>query len=289
MKKHFLDRNNARRVKNISGMSQILIDLKPNRSVSDVYINQEFDVTNLCKYIENTKKTNKDLTFFHAVLLATGKLLYNRPYLNRFVSNRHMFEHNDIVISFVAKVAFEDKAEEIMILVKVDEDDNIFSISKKIKNKVDLIRKNKLIKKKGANFAIDTLGKLPNIIRVPIVGIFKFLDKKGLLPGFLVEDNLYYSSIILSNLGTLHCGAILHNISDFGNSSGLATIGEIKEKEIIINGKKEIRKVCDFGINLDERIADGYYFVKSLQLLQYIFNNPKLLENSASEKIKIKE
>ena len=270
-------------------MSQILIDLKPNRSVSDVYINQEFDVTNLCKYIENTKKTNKDLTFFHAVLLATGKLLYNRPYLNRFVSNRHMFEHNDIVISFVAKVAFEDKAEEIMILVKVDEDDNIFSISKKIKNKVDLIRKNKLIKKKGANFAIDTLGKLPNIIRVPIVGIFKFLDKKGLLPGFLVEDNLYYSSIILSNLGTLHCGAILHNISDFGNSSGLATIGEIKEKEIIINGKKEIRKVCDFGINLDERIADGYYFVKSLQLLQYIFNNPKLLENSASEKIKIKE
>ena len=36
--------------------------------------------------------------------------------------------------------------------------------------------------KKGANSAIDVIGKLPNIIRVPLVGILKKMDSKGLLP-----------------------------------------------------------------------------------------------------------
>ena len=27
----------------------------------------------------------------------------------------------------------------------------------------------------------------------------------------------------------------------------------------------EVRKVCELGANLDERIADGFYFIKSFQ------------------------
>ena len=37
------------RVKDIDGLSQILLDLKPNRCDSDVFINQKLDVTNLVK------------------------------------------------------------------------------------------------------------------------------------------------------------------------------------------------------------------------------------------------
>ncbi len=287
MKKRLVDRKNAKRVDNISGLSQILIDLKPDRCVSDVYINQKMDVTELCKYVDKLKKKGEHITIFHAFMTAIGLVYYNRPYLNRFIANRHIYEHNDIVISFVAKIAFDDNAEEMMILVKIDENDNIHTISKKILDKVDSIR-NKKEDKKGANNAIDFLGKLPNIIRIPIVGIFKWCDKMGFLPSSLIEDNLYYSSLIVSNLGSIHCGAIYHNITNFGNASGLATMGEIKDEEVIINGKKEIRKICEFGINLDERIADGYYFAKSVQLLQYIFDNPKLLEENANTQIEIK-
>ncbi|MCH5167740.1 MAG: 2-oxo acid dehydrogenase subunit E2 [Erysipelotrichales bacterium] len=283
----FGDRKDAKRVREISGMFQIMMDLKPQRSVSDVYINQKMDVTELCKYIEKRKEKGDHITIFHAFMTGIGKVYYNRPYLNRFVANRHVYEHNDVVISFVAKVAFDDKAEEMMILTKIDPDDNLDSISKKIADKVDSIR-NKKEDKKGANNAIDFLGKLPNIIRIPIVGIFKWCDKMGILPASLVEDNLYYSSLIVSNLGSIHCGAILHNITNFGTASGLATMGEIKDEEVIINGKKEIRKICEFGINLDERIADGYYFAKSIQLLQHIFDNPKMLEENADKKIEVK-
>ena len=289
-KRKFGDRKDAKRIRNINGMEQILIDLKPKRCDSDVYINQKIDVTTLAKYIEEKKENGEKISYFHAFVTAIGKTFYNRPKLNRFVANRRLYEHNDIVISFVAKVSFDDKSEELMLMVPIKENDNLFTISKKISSKVERTRKDSKPNKKGANSAIDVIGKLPNIIRVPLVGMFKWCDKRGLLPASLVEDNLYYSSLIVSNLGSIKCGAIYHNITDFGTCSGLATMGEIKDTEIINEkGKKEIRKICEFGINLDERIADGYYMAKSIKLLQHILDNPKMLEEDASKKIDVTE
>ena len=284
-----LDRRDAKRVKDLTGMGQILIDLKPKRCDSDVYLNQKFDVTELVKYIEKNKGEGNELTYFHAFVTALGKTIYNRPKLNRFIANRHVYEHNEIIISFVAKISFDDKSEEMMLMVPIEDNDNIYSIGKKIKDMVENIRKKKSIHKEGANSAIDVLGKLPNIIRIPLVGIFKWMDQRDLLPKDLIKDNLYYSSLIVSNLGSIKCGAIYHNITNFGTASGLATMGEIKDEVVVINGKKEIRKMVEFGVNLDERIADGYYMAKALQLLQYFFNNPKLLEDTIDKELIVPE
>ena len=283
------DRRDAKRIKDINGMTQLMLDIKPNRCDSDVFINQKMDVTNLVKYIDKKKKKGDELTYFHAFVTAIGKTMYNRPKLNRFIANRHVYEHNSIVISFVAKISFDDRSEEIMIMVPIEPNDNIHSISKKIKDKVDAIR-NKKVNKEGANNALDIIGKLPNIVRVPLMGILKWCDKHDLLPRELMKDNVYYSSMIVSNLGAIKCGAIYHNIADFGTCSSLATMGEIKLEEVIKEKeKKEIISVCEFGVNFDERIADGYYFAKSIQLLQHIFNNPELLEEDASKEIKLEE
>lgn len=177
----------------------------------------------------------------------------------------------------------------MMIQCKIEENDNINTISKKVSAKVNKVRKDSDNSDKvGANNAMDVLAKLPNIVRVPIVGVFKWLDKIGYLPDFLAEDNIYYSSLILSNLGTFKFGAIHHNINEFGISSGLATIGEIRDEEVLIDGKKQIRKMFELGANYDERAIDGFYLIKSLKLLQYIFDNPELLEDNANEKVEVK-
>ena len=65
----------------------------------------------------------------------------------------------------------------------------------------------------------------------------------------------------------------------------MATFGEIKDEEVLIDGKTEIRKICEFGINIDERIGDGYYFAKSLKMLQYFFEHPEMLEEKMSKKV----
>lgn len=286
-----MKRKDAIKVKDIDGLHNILIDLKPKRCDSDVYINQKIDMTNLVKYIEKKKKENKDLkiTYFYAIAMAFAKLFYNNKLLNRFICDRTTYERNDVIIAFVAKIAFDDKSEEVMINIKVDKDDNIYDISRKISQKVNKIRNNKEVKKENTNNIVDIVGKLPKIIRVPLVGIFKFLDKKGMLPQSFTKDNLYYSSIILSNLGNLKIGSIYHNLTNFGTSSFLATIGLIHKETIVDEkGKEKIVDICDFGINCDERIADGYYFAKSIKLFEYIIKNPELLEDRACEKVEIK-
>lgn len=286
-----MKRKDAIKVKDIDGLHNILIDLKPKRCDSDVYINQKIDMTNLVKYIEKKKKENKDLkiTYFYAMAMAFAKLFYNNRLLNRFICDRTTYERKDVIIAFVAKIAFDDKSEEVMINIKVDKDDNIYDISRKISQKVNKIRNNKEVKKENTNNIVDIVGKLPKIIRVPLVGIFKFLDKKGMLPQSFTKDNLYYSSIILSNLGNLKIGSIYHNLTNFGTSSFLATIGLIHKETIVDEkGKEKVVDICDFGINCDERIADGYYFAKSIKLFEYIIENPELLEDRACEKVEIK-
>lgn len=282
----------AHRVKDITGMMQLNCDIRATRQESYLYANVKYDVTNLMEYLEKRKKKGEHITFFQAFVTALGKTFYNRPVLNRFVKNRHIYEHNGVSFAFVAKVSFNEKSEEMMVLVEIDPKDTVDTISKKMEEKINKIRNGKSKEvgsdKKGANNAIDVLAKLPNIIRVPVVGLFKFMDKKGVLPDFLAEDNIYYSSLILSNLGTFHFGAIHHNINEFGISSGLATIGEIKDEEVIIDGKKQVRKMVEFGANFDERASDGFYLIKSLQLLQKILDNPKLLEEPADAKVDFK-
>ena len=284
-----MGRKDAIRIKNLNGMEQLMLDIKPDRCDSDVFINQKMDVTELVKYIQNKKANGEELTYFHAFVTALGKVIFNRRKLNRFIANRHVWEHKDIVISFVAKETFSDKAEEIMIMVPFNENDNIYTIADLIKSKVNRVRGDKKAKKEGANDAIDVIGKFPNIVRIPLVGFLKWMDKMGWLPSSLIKDNLYYSSLIVSNLGAIKCGAIYHNLTNFGTASGLATMGEIKDELVIIDGKKQIRKIVEFGVNLDERIADGYYMAKALQLLQHFFNNPELLEEDIASEFEVPE
>ena len=282
-----MSRGNVRRV-NIKGMDQILIDLKPRRCDADVFINTGVDVTNLVDYITKKKKEGYHYTYFHAFVLELAKTIYNRPKLNRFVQNRHMFEHTDVVIAFVAKVEFNDHAKELMLQIPISTDETLDSLSNKIREKVEAIRnkKNKT-KEKGANSAIEIVGKLPNLIRVPLIGLIKLMDKWGILPKSLQEDNLYFSSALVTDIGSLQSDSIYHNNANFGTSSSMTAIGEIRDKVVAKDGKEKIIKSCNFGINFDERIADGFYLIKSFKLLEYILNNPELLEQRADTKIEI--
>ena len=278
-------RLNSKRIK-VGGMTQLCIDLKPRRTDCDVFINSPIDVTETVNYVDKRKKKGDKITYFHAFLLALAKTIYNRPKLNRFVKNRHMYEHTNVSISFVAKVEFEDDAEEVMLIIEVAPEDNIDTISKKIYTQIHELRENKF-EKKGANGVLDVLGALPNIIRVPLIGFLKWTDEKGILPKSLQEDDIYFASAIVTDIGSLKSDSIHHNNTDFGTASSITAIGEIRDEIKVVDGKQEIYKSCKFGINFDERVADGFYMIKAYKILEYILANPKLLEGRADDVIEL--
>lgn len=281
MNKKFGDRRDGKKIK-MNGFDRFLYYLKPRRSDSEVYISKTIDVTNLVEYMKEKKKENEKITYFHLFCMAIGKVIYNRPLLNRFLIGGCKYQRNDVTISFVAKTDFSDTAREFLTVIKVLEDDKLDDISKRITEDVKKIRSNK---ESHTDDFVNKLGKLPKFVMAIIVWFIKRLDNHDLLPSSLTKNSIYHSSVLVSNLGSIHCDGIYHNLTNFGTNSILLTIGEIKEDVRVVDGKIEKRYVCDLGITLDERIADGVYFAKSVNLLEYILDNPSLLEDKASDKI----
>lgn len=280
------DRRDAKQVK-MPAMMRLSTYLK-DRQDADVYINKKIDVTELVKYMKKKKETEPETTYFHAFAMATAKVAYNRPKLNRYIINHKCYERNDIRLAFAAKVNFQDDAKEFSSMLTVDENDTIDDIRKRIKEKVNKVRNNI---QNDTDDSLDILDKFPNfILKFIIAPLFKWLDRHDLLPKSLNDDLLYNSTVIMSNLGSIKCGAIYHNITNFGTNSILMTIGDI-HKEPVVNekGEVEVRDIVEFGINLDERIADGVYFAKAVNLFEYIFKHPETLEEPVNTIIKEKK
>ena len=268
------------KVKDVTGLQNIMIDLKPKRRDAEVFMTADIDVTEFVKYIKKLKEINEDITFFHGFVYIMCKLLYQYPKLNRFVQNRTLYEHDNVEIAFVAKAEFNDTSEEHMACLNIEKHDNLFDVSNKIKKRVDKIRdKSSSANTDGANNIIDKVGHLWKPIRGFLVGLLIFVDKNFGLPKSLALDNLYYSSMIVSNIGTFKVPGIYHNLANMGTSSGLVTFGDIKEE----NGKY----MMNIGATLDERISDGFYFCRALKGIEYLFAHPELLEEEASKQFKM--
>ena len=110
-----------------------------------------------------------------------------------------------------------------------------------------------------------------------IVWVVMRLDNHGLNPKALTEGDTNYATVILSNLGSIKTNSCYHHLNEYGTNSIVMTIGTIKEEK----GKKFV----DLWSTLDERIADGFYFAKSIKLIEYIAAHPELLEQKLNTKI----
>jgi hypothetical protein len=106
-------RRDGKRVKWPDGYHNILPYIMPKRTEAEVSMTEQFDVTDLVKYMaERNEKEGTNLKIFHAICTAVARTVYHRPKLNYFISGRRYYERPDITLSFVVKQKFEDDADE---------------------------------------------------------------------------------------------------------------------------------------------------------------------------------
>ncbi len=283
-KKKHGDRPDGHYVK-APGLQTVMGYLFPKRTDCEVYLNDKLDATNLLEYIDkkNAEHPEYKTTIFHCALTAIDRIIRERPLLNRFIQGYRMYEREEISLSFVAKRRFADGANEsLMVLVPAD-DDNIDSISKKIVGDTTEMRKSE-VATGGIDDLLDKFAALPRIVLIFVIRIIRWLDFWGINPQFLVDGDPNYTTVLASNLGSIKCPSVYHHLNNYGTNSIMVTIGTLHKEELLMpDGHKEVRDVIDFGAILDERIADGFYFAKSLRLLKYVFENPELLDKPLGE------
>ena len=65
-------------------------------------------------------------------------------------------------------------------------------------------------------------------------------------------------------------------------SSVFVVVGEKKKRPFFNeDGSFEMRPSIDLGLTVDERIADGYYFSKTVRIIRHLIEHPELLEQPA--------
>ena len=283
-KKRRGDRRDGRKV-SAPGLQTVMTALLPKRTEAEVYLHDTIDATELMKYLEqkNKGRTEGKMTIFHCAVTGLARMLYERPLMNRFVQGYRIYERKEISLSFVAKRRFADGSEEALLYLVPDQTDSVNEISKKIIGDVKEARKSEHATG-GVDELLDKFAAMPRLLMAGLVRVIRWLDFWGLNPKFITDGDPNYSSILISNLGSIRCPAVYHHLNNYGTNSIMVTIGTLHKEEILMeDGRKEIRDVLDIGATLDERIADGFYFARSLKLIRHIFEHPELLEKPLGE------
>lgn len=283
--KRWGDRRDARWIREVDGLHAIFPHLMPKRTDAEVYINIRLDVTDTLAYIHQKNQGGGEYrtTLFHCFLMAIAKTIYLRPNLNRYISGRRYYQRHRITLGFVAKRRFEDHSEETLIVAEAPENWTLAAATKRVAGTVHKVRE-------GTSYGLDNtlnfLKHMPRPIMMFIMWCFRTLDFFGKMPKALTEDDTNYATVLLTNLGSIKCPSIYHHLNNYGTNSIIAAIGTIHKAEVIgEDGAKRIRDMVDLGVTIDERIADGFYFARSLKIVQYMLAHPALLDRPLKEEI----
>lgn len=284
-KRKWGDRRDGRWIRNTPGLQTVMASLMPNRTDCEVYLNDKIDATELMRYLEkkNAEHPEYKTTIFHCAITGLARMVRERPLMNRFIQGRRFYERNEISLSFVCKRRFTDHAEEALMVLVPKDTDTLDSISRKIVGDVIETRKSEHATG-GVDSLLDWFAKMPRLVLMLMMRVIRWLDFWGINPKFITEGDPNYTTILASNLGSIQCPSVYHHLNNYGTNSIMITIGTLHKEELLMpDGHKEVRDVIDIGATLDERIADGFYFARSLKLIKHIFANPELLEKPLGE------
>lgn len=275
------DRKDAYLVRNLDSMHKFIPYLLPNRCDNEACMSELIDLTEVNKYVNKLNESNPSFkyTLFHVICAAIIKTIANRPRLNWFVSGYRVYERKALSISFVVKKQFEDNAYEALAILNIDKngDSPIKQIHDKTEAFVTAVRKHD--KQDGATDVMDVVTKLPRWLLRIVVNTIMRLDANGHLPDSLAKEDPYSSSVFVSNLGSIKMHASYHHLTNYGNNSLFAIIDEKHLHPFFSpDGSVEMREALRLGLTVDERIADGVYFAKSIRLLKKLLENPELLD-----------
>ena len=260
-------------------LGQFMAYLMPNRADNEAHINVDIDCRPLDAFLarKNEGRTEDKYTYFHLFLAATVKCFVLRPRMNRFISGNRLYMRDHISVSFVVKKRFEDKAEEGLAYKRYGENDTIDTLHESIMEEIHQCRREDVLD--NSTDMMTKLLKLPRWMLRILVNILFTLDRNGKVPYDLIKADPNYSSIFMTNLGSIGMDSGYHHLNNWGTNSFFVMIGKKHlAPEWHEDGTCDVYPVITLGLTLDERIGDGFYYAGTVRLLHKILENPELLE-----------
>lgn len=285
-KRKWGDRKDGKLIRELDSLHYITGIIYPNRCDNEAFIGEVIDLTNINAYLEkkNYEGIEYKYNLFQIVATALLKMITLRPKMNRFIVNGNFYQRNEVSTSFVVKKLFADHGAESLAFIHAKDDDTIDTIHQNIYKQVSFCKKEGTAD--SSTESMDIINKLPRFISKAAIKAVMKLDKHGLVPDSMIATDPYYSSCVISNLGSIKMKSGYHHLTNWGTCSMIALIGQIKDRPFYKeDGSYEMKPSVDIGITIDERLADGYYYSKSIRLFKKLLENPELLERPLAEPV----
>lgn len=261
-------------------MNLIIPYMMRSRIESQIYYKYHIPYDTISEYIKSKRRAGIKITFFNVLVAAIQRTMSERPKMNRFVAGRRIYQRKSFEVLYVVKDSLTDDGNESVARLEFDDHDTIFSIAEKMDKTNQALRNGK---ENLEDKAILLLLKLPRFMISSVFAIYRFLDYNGLAPKKAIQEFPFYSSIFISHLGTIGGDAVFHHLYEMGTSSLFLTVGRLKKQPYYEDNTVAWKKSIELAFTIDERICDGYYIIKSLNLLNHYLADPTLLEQPLKE------
>lgn len=285
MGKKFGDRRDGVKLRNIHAMHFVMPLMYPNRCDNEAFISERIDLTNINAYLEKKNADNPEYRYnlFQVMVTAVLKTITLRPKMNRFIANKTMYLRNEVSAAFTVKKIFSDSGAEALAQVHTTGTETIDDIHNEIYRQLQLCRSDKV---DDGTASLNAVSKIPGFLARMVGAAARFLDRRGWIPYSVIKGDPYYCSVVLTNLGSIKLHAGYHHLTNWGTCSVFCAIGEAKKRPFFDDdGTVHMKDSVDIGLTIDERIADGYYYSRTIQLLKKLLENPELLDRPLNEEV----
>ena len=279
------DRRDGVWLRDLDALHAIVPYLYPNRADNEAFISERIDLGPIKEYLEkkNADNQGEPYKFFQVLVAAIVKTITLRPKMNRFIQGYRIYQRNNLTMGFVVKKEFKDDAHEALAFIPFDPDTNIDVVHRKM---VDEIHRCRGEEPDNSTKGMELFKKMPRPILRAAMWLMRKLDFYGRVPESLVKADPDYATCFITNLGSIKLRSGYHHLSNWGTTSIFVIIGEKKLRPFYDEeGNVTMKETIDLGLTIDERIADGYYYSRTIKLLKYLLHNPELLELPADQEV----
>ncbi len=278
-------------LRNLPHFTRMMPYLISTRMDATIFFQQDFDVTEALSYVRRMNSgangKGKRITFFQLFLCAAVRTLALRPKLNRFISGYNFYQRNKIVFNFVAKKTLTDEGEEVNITIPFAPDETLSTLPAKVAERVNRGKTGGKVESDGVN---AFLMKLPRWMIRLVVWALRFLDFHNMLPGSFISTMPFWASIFFTNVGSVGIDAPLHHNFNLGTCGLFIALGKIKKESVLgADGKVSVRDKVRVTFTFDDRICDGIYCGKAMDLFRSFVENPAELETPPALTQEMKE
>ncbi|MBQ8741416.1 MAG: hypothetical protein IJY79_07720 [Clostridia bacterium] len=272
-------RADGKRIKNADPMYTVAAYIMNKRVDAMNMITIDIPVEPIKDYLNEKRTQGINISHMAVVLAAYLRTLKEFPELNRFVVNKKIYQRNEIAVGMVVlKAGQVDHG--TMSKMYFDENNTIFEVNDIINKYVEENRESP--DNNSTEKLIKVLLSLPGILPIG-VGIFKWMDKHGLLPKSIIDASPFHMSLGITNLASIRTNHIYHHCYEFGTTSVFMAMGNTREVPKRKGSEIVFEKCMPIGVTMDERIASGSYFAIAFRKMRSLLRNPELLEKAPDD------